>query len=222
MSNSSRRPLGAPLGRPVRLVCLISGGGRTVLNLHAQIAAGALDAEIVAVFASRACAGVGRCRAAGLPVEVIAARSFTDDAAFGEAIWGRIDAGGADLVVLAGFLSRLPIPPEWELRVMNIHPSLLPAFGGAGMYGDRVHAAVLARGVTVSGCTVHFVTEEYDAGPIVSQTVVPVATDDDAAALAARVFEAECEALPNAITAWASGRLEVRGNRVRVAANGTA
>lgn len=210
-----RRPLDSPLGRPVRLACLLSGGGRTVLNLHAQIAAGTLDAEIVAVIASRDCAGVGRCREAGLTAEVVPPRSFPDEAAFAAAVWGRVEAAGADLVVLAGYLSRLPIPPAWDLRVLNIHPSLLPAFGGVGMYGDRVHAAALARGVTVSGCTVHFVTEEYDAGPILSQTVVPVEPDDDPAALAARVFAAECEALPAAVAAWASGRLEVTGGRVR-------
>ncbi|MFH5804770.1 phosphoribosylglycinamide formyltransferase [Alienimonas sp. DA493] len=210
-----RRPLAAPLGRPVRLACLISGGGRTVLNLHEQIAAGALEAEIVSVLASRECAGVVRCEEAGLSAEVVAPRSFPDVAAFGEAVWSRVEASGADLVVLAGFLSRLPIPERWDLRVLNIHPSLLPAFGGAGMYGDRVHRAALARGVTVSGCTVHLVTEEYDAGPIVLQSVVPVEPDDDADALAARVFDAEREALPEAVRRWASGRLEVSGNRVR-------
>lgn len=213
--NGPRRPLAAPLERPVRLACLISGGGRTVLNLHEQIVAGGLDAEIVCVIASRPCAGVGRCEAAGLAVEVVAPRSFPDETAYGVAVWSRIADSGADLVVLAGFLSRLPIPKRWDLRVLNIHPSLLPAFGGAGMYGDRVHRAALARGVTVSGCTVHLVTEEYDAGPIVLQAVVPVEPDDDADALAARVFAAECEALPEAIRGWASGRLEVRGNRVR-------
>ncbi|NNJ27603.1 Phosphoribosylglycinamide formyltransferase [Planctomycetes bacterium LzC2] len=200
----------------MRLACLISGGGRTVLNLQEKIAAGALNAEIVSVLASRDCAGVGRCEAAGLSVEVVSPRRFPSEIAFGEAIWGRIEQRGADLTVLAGFLSRLPIPERWELRVMNIHPSLLPAFGGAGMYGDRVHRAALARGVTVSGCTVHFVTEEYDAGPIVSQSIVPVEPDDDADALAARVFAAECDALPAAVREWAGGRLEVTGNRVRI------
>ena len=214
-SEALRIPLAEPLGRPVRLACLISGGGRTVSNLHARIAAGTLEAEIVCVLASRACAGVGRCEAAGLPTEVVSPRSFPGQDAFGAAIWRRIEASGADLVLLAGFLSRLPIPTRWDLRVLNIHPSLLPAFGGAGMYGDRVHRAALTRGVAVSGCTVHFVTAEYDAGPILSQTVVPVKPDDDADALAARVFEAECAAFPAAVRAWASGRLVVTGNRVR-------
>ena len=212
----ARKPLDAPLGRPTRLACLISGGGRTVLNLQEKIAAGALDAEIVCVIASRECVGVGRCEEVGLPVEVVSPRSYSGEAAFGAAVWSRIEERDADLALLTGYLSRLPIPQRWDLRVMNIHPSLLPAFGGAGMYGDRVHRAALARGVTVSGCTVHLVTEEYDAGPIVLQSVVPVEPEDDADALAARVFAAERHALPEAIRQWASGRLEVTGNRVRI------
>ena len=199
----------------MRLVCFLSGGGRTVLNLQERIAAGTLDAAIVAVLADRDCAGVGRCEAAGLPVVTVDRRAFASPDELGAELFGRAGAAGADLVVLAGFLSRVTVPAAWELRALNIHPSLLPAFGGAGMYGDRVHAAALRRGVTVSGCTVHFVTNEYDAGPIVSQRVVPVEPGDDPAALAARVFAAECEALPAAVAAFAAGRLEVVGNRVR-------
>lgn len=198
-----------PLNRPARLACLISGGGRTVLNLHEMIAAGELNAEVVAVLADRDCPGVARCAAAGLPVERLPRSDFA------AAAWPRIEAADTDLTVLAGFLAKLPIPVGHSGRVMNIHPSLLPAFGGTGMYGDRVHRAAVERGVTVSGCTVHLVTEEFDAGPIVLQRVVPVEPDDDPAALAARVFEAEGAALPDAITAWASGRLRIEGNRVR-------
>ena len=214
MTAAPAPPLPGPLGRPARLACLISGGGRTVLNLHEKIAGGELDAEIVAVLADRDCPGVGRCGAAGLPVRVLNRRWFPDAAAFGAAVFDRVGAAGADLTVLAGFLAFLPVPDRHALRVVNIHPSLLPAFGGPGMYGDRVHAAALRRGVTVSGCTVHFVTNEYDAGPIILQRTVPVLPGDDAQTLAARVFAAECEALPDAVRAFASGRLEVRGDRV--------
>ena len=208
MSGPPPGPPTAPLGRPARLACLISGGGRTVLNLHEKIAAGSLDAEIVAVLADRECPGVGRCESAGLPVEMLPRKTFA------EAAWPRIEAAGADLTALAGFLSKLPIPARHAGRVLNVHPSLLPAFGGPGMYGDRVHAAAIARGVTVSGCTVHLVTNEYDAGPIVLQRVVPVEPDDDPPTLSARVFDAERDALPDAVRAWASGRLRVGGNRV--------
>ena len=202
-------PPTASLGRPARLACLISGGGRTVLNLHERIAAGRLDAEIALLLADRECPGVGRCEAAGLPVEVLPRRGFA------AAAWPRIEAAGADLTVLAGFLSKLPVPDRHAGRVLNVHPSLLPAFGGPGMYGDRVHRAAVARGVTVSGCTVHFVTDDYDAGPIVLQRVVPVTAADDAAAVAARVFEAERDALPDAVAAYAAGRLRIDSGRVR-------
>ena len=203
-------PPTVPLDRPVRLACLISGGGRTALNLHEKIAAGELDAEIVAVLADRPCTGARRCEAAGLPVTRATRRTAADAAnrLFTET--------GADLMLLCGFLSKLPIGDRLAGRVMNIHPSLLPAFGGPGMYGDRVHRAALERGVKVSGCTVHLVTDEYDAGPIVLQRAVPVESTDDPATLATRVFEAEREALPEAVRLWAGGRLRVEGRRVLI------
>ena len=102
-------------------------------------------------------------------------------------------------MVLAGFLRMLVLPDGWEGRVLNIHPSLLPAFGGKGFYVDRVHRAVLERGCKLSGCTIHYEDEEYDHGPILAQEAVPVEADDDAARLAARVFEAELVAYPHAI-----------------------
>jgi folate-dependent phosphoribosylglycinamide formyltransferase PurN len=106
---------------------------------------------------------------------------------------------GADLVVMAGFLSFWRVPPEFDGRVINIHPALLPDFGGKGMYGSRVHEAVLRSGRTESGCTVHFCNNEYDGGPILIQRRVPVLTGDTVETLAGRVFEQECEALPEAI-----------------------
>jgi len=99
---------------------------------------------------------------------------------------------------------------------MNIHPALLPSFGGKGMYGHHVHEAVLARGCKVSGCTVHFVTNEYDAGPIIVQRAVPVLEGDDADTLAARVFEQECVAYPQAIRLFGAGKLRIEGSVVRV------
>src|SRR4029453_6931345 len=120
---------------------------------------------------------------------------------------------GAALVCMAGFLQLLPIPDDYYHRVLNIHPALLPAFGGKGMYGRRVHEAVLAAGVKVTGCTVHFADDSYDTGPILVQRCVPVKEGDDADALAARVFEAECEAYPEAIRLIASDRVTIQGRR---------
>jgi phosphoribosylglycinamide formyltransferase-1 len=119
-----------------------------------------------------------------------------------------------DLVCLAGWLHLLPIPDDFRHRVLNIHPSLLPAFGGKGMYGRRVHEAVLAYGAKVSGCTVHFADDTYDTGPVLVQKCVPVLAGDDPDALAARVFAAECEAYPEAVGLVASGRVRVEGRRV--------
>ena len=116
--------------------------------------------------------------------------------------------------MLAGFLARIDIPDDFVNRVMNIHPALIPAFCGQGMHGRHVHSAVLQRGCTVSGCTVHFCDNEYDHGPIILQQCVPVADDDTPQTLAARVFEAECAAYPEAIRRYAAGRLRIEGNRV--------
>ena len=127
---------------------------------------------------------------------------------------------GADLVCMAGFLSLWHIPPQYDGRVMNIHPALLPSFGGKGYYGHAVHEAALAAGVKVSGCTVHFVNSEYDAGPIIVQRPVPVAEGDTPETLAARVFEQECIAYVEAIRLFAEGRLRIDNNVVHVAPAG--
>ena len=125
--------------------------------------------------------------------------AFADVAAFSEHVFEVCDAAGVDLVCLAGWLQLLQIPPRWAGRGLNIHPALLPKFGGQGMYGRRVHEAVLAAGERESGCTVHVVTDAYDAGPIVLQRRCPVLPGDTPDTLAARVFAQECEAYPEAI-----------------------
>lgn len=207
----------SPLNRPVRLAALISGGGTTVTNLQARIDAGELAAEIALVIASRPdCGGIARAEAAGLPVRVLSRKDFSSVEAYSEAIFAAVDDSGADLVTLAGFLCLLRIPERYRMRVMNIHPSLLPAFGGKGYHGRHVHTAALERGVKVSGCTVHFADNEYDHGPIIVQKAVPVLDADGPDDLAARVFEAECEAYPEAIRLFAEGRLAADGRRVRV------
>lgn len=204
--------------KSIRLGVLLSGGGRTLINMLDGIRAGTLPAEVAVVLASRNCKGVDRARAAGLDVHVVPYKQMPDVATYSARLCELLDAAGADLVCLAGFLSFWEIPPAYEGRVMNIHPALLPSFGGKGMYGHHVHEAVLAAGCKVSGCTVHFVTNEYDAGPIIVQKTAPVVEGDDADALAARVFEQECEAFPEAIALFAQGRLKVDGQVVHVSA----
>jgi phosphoribosylglycinamide formyltransferase 1 len=200
---------------PLRLAVFISGGGTTLVNLHEQIVRGELAAEIVLVLASRECRGVERALELGLPTQVVPRQEYADVETFSAALFDECRKAGAGLVALAGFLSRIQIPDDYAGRVMNIHPALIPAFCGQGMYGRRVHEAVLARGCKVTGCTVHFCDNEYDHGPIILQRTVPVQDDDDPDTLAARVFEAECEAYPEAIRLYAEGRLRVVDDRVR-------
>ena len=194
----------SPGSRPLRLAVLISGSGRTLDNLIERIAGGRLAASIEVVISSRDdVRGVRIAAAAGIPVRVVASRgrSAADSSA---EIFAICAAHRVDLVVLAGFLHLVAVPDSFVGRVINIHPSLLPAFGGQGCYGMHVHRAVLDRGCTISGCTVHIVDEKYDHGRILLQRTVPVLPDDTPESLAARVFAAECEALPEAIARFSS------------------
>lgn len=202
-------------GRPIRLGVLISGGGTTLANLIAQITDGRLDAEIAVVIASRPdCGGLQKAREAGLRTHTVVRRDHVQVDSFSCAVFDRCREACVDLVVLAGFLCRLDIPDDFRARVMNIHPALIPAFCGKGMYGGHVHEAVLDRGCQVSGCTVHFADNKYDHGPIILQRCVPVLDTDTPDTLAGRVFEAECDAYPEAIRRYASGRLRICGRRV--------
>jgi formyltetrahydrofolate-dependent phosphoribosylglycinamide formyltransferase len=184
---------------PLRLAVLLSGSGRTLDNLLDRSASGRLAATIERVVSSREdVRGVRIAEAAGIPVSVVSPRGVAV-ADFSEAIFDACELCRPDLVVMAGFLHLVRIPSRFAGRVINIHPSLLPAFGGKGFHGMHVHRAVIERGCTLSGCTVHFVDDEYDHGRILLQKAVPVLPDDSPDSLAVRVFAAECEALPEAI-----------------------
>ena len=212
-----RNPQAKAVSRPVRLGVLISGGGRTMLNILDRIDSGELNARIVLVISSLSkVAGVERARNAGLPVKVIRKKDYADIDAFSGRIEEELREAKVDLVVQGGWLCLWRIPPQYENRVMNIHPALLPSFGGKGMWGHHVHEAVLAAGCKVSGCTVHFCTNEYDKGPIIVQRVCPVQDDDTPDTLADRVFEQECIAYPEAIRLFTEDRLQVEGNQVKV------
>lgn len=183
-----------------RLVVLISGVGTTLKNLLEKIAAGKLRAEIVAVVSSKADAGgLSYSREAGIPSFVYEARDYSTRAAFSKVIFDAARRYRAELVIMGGFLRQVDIPTDFQHRVLNIHPSLIPLHSGHGFYGLKVHASVLAAGDKESGCTVHFVDNQYDHGPQILQRRVPVLASDTIDTLAARVFEAECEAYPEAI-----------------------
>ena len=204
--------------KPVRLGVLLSGGGRTLLNIDECIKRGDLPAEVAVVIASRQCKGIERSEALGLKVHLVPYKQMPDVETYSARICEILDAAKVDLVILAGFLSLWRIPDRYLGRVMNIHPALLPGFGGHGMYGHHVHEAVLRAGCKDSGCTVHFVNNEYDAGPIIVQRPVPVCEGDTPDTLAARIFEQECIAYPEAIRLFAEGRLTIDGGVVHVAA----
>ena len=202
---------------PIRLVALVSGGGTTLQNLIDRVASGALPARIAGVVSSRADAfGIARAERAGIPVSVVDAPPRRSRSGFAEEVWAAVRGFAPDLVCFAGWLHLLPIPADFRHKVLNIHPSLLPAFGGKGMYGHHVHEAVLAYGARVTGCTVHFADDTYDTGPILVQTCVPVKDGDTPDTLAARVFQAECDAYPDAIRLIAEGKVTVQGRRVIV------
>jgi formyltetrahydrofolate-dependent phosphoribosylglycinamide formyltransferase len=173
-----------------RIAVLASGGGRSFLNLIERRARGKLHCEIALLIASAP--NIGAVQHAidhGIPVVVAKASDVAS----------ALDAHKIDLAVLAGYLKRWPIPEHWQGRAINIHPALLPKFGGKGFFGHHVHEAVLAAGDQESGCTVHWVTPEYDSGSIIAQRRVPVLPGDCADSLAARVFAAECELLPEVV-----------------------
>jgi len=199
------------------IAVLISGGGTTLRNLIEKIAAGQLPVKIALVISSSSTArGLQFAAEAGIPSRVIRRHDYPTQDEFSQAIFDRCREAKVDLVVLGGFLKRLTIPQDFQNRVVNIHPALIPAFCGRGYYGRRVHEAVLDYGVKISGCTVHFADNEYDHGPVILQRAVPVLDDDTPETLAARVFAAECEAYPEALRLIAAGRVSVEGRRVRI------
>jgi len=203
---------------PLRMAVLISGSGRTLQNLLDRSAAGTLAARVVKVISSRNDAyGLERARNHGVPAEIIRRRDYDTAEEFSAALTRSLLDAEVELVAMAGFLSLYLIPPEYEGRVMNIHPALLPSFGGRGFYGERVHRAVLECGCKVSGCTVHFADNRYDRGPIIVQKAVEVREDDSPHSLADRVFEKELKAYPEAINLFAEGRLKIEEDRVRIA-----
>jgi formyltetrahydrofolate-dependent phosphoribosylglycinamide formyltransferase len=203
--------------QPLRLAVLLSGSGTTLQNLLDRCADGRLRARVVLVVSNNADAfGLERARRAGIRAEVVNRKEAGSREEFSRRIFDLCRQAQADLVCLAGFLQLIHVPDDFLGRVMNIHPALIPAFCGKGYYGHHVHEAVLAYGVKITGCTVHFADNQYDHGPIILQRTVPVLDGDTPNSLAKRVFEQECEAYPEAIRLFAEGRLKIDGQVVRI------
>ena len=200
-----------------RIAVLISGGGTTLRNLLEKIHAGQLPVEVALVVSSSPTArGLQFAAGCGHSQHRHRTQEFRQSGRFQPRVFDPCRRAGADLVVMGGFLKRLTIPDDFAHRVVNIHPALMPAFCGDGFYGHRVHEAVLEYGAKLSGCTVHFADDLYDHGPVIVQRAVPVKDGDTPETLAARVFEAECEAYPEALRLLAAGRVTVEGRRVRI------
>ena len=201
----------------LRVAVLISGSGRTLKNFIDLAADGQLPLDIcLAISSTPKASGLQHAGEAKIPSQVFQRSESTSDEAYGQVIFDACRKSKVDFVLMAGFLKLVPVPGDFAGRVLNIHPSLIPAFCGHGMYGHRVHQAVLDYGAKLTGCTVHFVDNEYDAGPIIWQQPVPVFEDDRANTLAARVFEAEKEAYPHVLKLLAAGKIKLAGRRVHI------
>ncbi|MCH2180154.1 MAG: phosphoribosylglycinamide formyltransferase [Mariniblastus sp.] len=199
------------------ITVLISGGGTTLRNLLDLQNRGALDATIKQVISSRADAtGNQYAVDANIPLVILPAKQYASAESLSQELFESVRETGTDLVVAGGFLRRLVIPDDFENRVINIHPSLIPAFCGKGFYGMRVHESVIQYGCKLSGCTVHFVDNEYDHGPIIAQRSVEVLPEDSAKGLQQKIFAEECQLYPDVINQIAAGRVSVVNRTVRI------
>ncbi len=206
-----------PVSNMLNLAILISGSGTTLQNLIDKINDKTLNANIQIVISSAPDTyGIKRAEQNNIPVAIVQRKDYNNSEIFSNTIINEIEKYSVDLIILAGFLHLFKIPDKYTGKVMNIHPGLIPSFCGKGYYGHHVHEAVIESGVKVSGCTVHFVDNEYDCGPIIIQRVVQVHEDDSPETLAQRVFKEECIAYPEAINLFAEGRLKIEGRKVRI------
>lgn len=202
-----------------RIAVLCSGGGTNLQALIDAVEAGRIDGQIVLVLsnASRAYA-LERARQHGIPAQFVSKKQAGSDEAFNDLILEKLREAEAELVVLAGYLPIVgaQIVRAYEHRIINIHPALIPAFCGPGMYGHHVHEAVLAYGAKISGATTHFVDEQVDHGGVIMQKSVPVLEGDTPQTLAARVLTVEHEILPESVSLYCAGKLGVDGRHVHV------
>ncbi len=196
-----------------------SGRGSNFQSILHAVDAGDLDLDVVCCVSDRRDAGaLDRAAGRGIPTVVLDPRDFDTEALYAEELVGALDEHGVRFIVLAGYLKKIPhvVIERYRNRILNIHPALLPAFGGKGMYGRKVHEAVVEYGVRWTGATVHLVEETFDTGPIVLQEPVPVFPEDTPDDVAARVLEVEHRLYPEALRLFAQDRVEIEGRRVRI------
>ena len=203
--------------KTLNLAILISGSGTTLQNIIDKISDNSLNARIqVVVCNSPDAYGIKRAEQNNIPTTIIQHKDHSQAGTFSRTIIKEIEKYPVDLIILAGFLHLFKIPDSYAGKVMNIHPGLIPSFCGKGYYGHHVHKAAIESGVKISGCTVHFVDNEYDRGPIIIQRTVHVNTDDTPDTLAQKVSKEECIAYPEAIRLFAEGKLKIEKRKVRV------
>lgn len=203
----------------MRIAIFASGGGSNAEAIIRAAYEGRLSAEIGMVVSNNADAGVLR-RAKALDVNYITIdqRNFEGEESYISSLFSELDENRIDFIALAGYLKLVQpkLINKYKDRITNIHPALLPSFGGKGFYGKKVHEAVLEAGCKVSGVTVHLVSETYDRGPIISQLTVPVLEDDNPESLAARLLKVEHQIYPEALQLFAEGRVRVTNNIVKI------
>ncbi len=203
----------------LNIVVFVSGRGSNLQAVLDNCQSDLYPARVVAVLSNRSKAGgLDIARSRTIPAIHISPKHFDSETEYETELTRHLETFQADLLVLAGYLKKSPsrIIRQYRNRIINIHPALLPAFGGEGLYGRRVHEAVLSYGCKVSGATVHIVDEDYDTGPPVIQECVPVLDDDTPESLAARILLVEHKILPTAIRYFAENRIQVQAGRVRI------
>ena len=194
---------------------LVSGTGRTLENMAEACKKGDVPARIVGVVSSKpGVFALKRAERLGIPYKVVSPKEFPDPKVLGEKTFSFLEECGAEWVLFGGYIHYIIVPEKYQNKVLNIHPALIPCFCGKGMYGDKVHKAVLERGVRITGVTVHFVDDKYDHGPIVLQEPVPVEYNDTVETLSERVFETEKRIYPKALKLLLEGKLVLKEGKV--------
>jgi phosphoribosylglycinamide formyltransferase 1 len=203
--------------KPLQLGVFASGKGSNFSAILKAMDDGFLNADVRILVSNNPDAGALETAGnRGIPAEAVSSHDYGSRSMFVERLTGLLNVHGVDFVALAGYMKKIPaeVVAAFPGRILNIHPALLPSFGGKGMYGRHVHEAVLAHGCKVTGATVHLVDERYDCGPIVLQQCEPVLDDDTPETLAARVLEVEHSLYPRALALFADGRVRIDGRRV--------
>ncbi|MGO9482174.1 MAG: phosphoribosylglycinamide formyltransferase [Candidatus Kryptoniota bacterium] len=202
----------------MRLAVFVSGKGTNLLNIIKKHEDGFLKSEVGLVISDHACDAVENSKRVGIETRIADPRTFPGEIQFGDFLLDVLKRYEVEFIVLAGFLKKIPdvVVRRFENRIINIHPALLPSFGGKGMYGTKVHQAVIDYGCKVSGATVHIVDSEYDRGPIVLQRCVPVKGQDTPETLASKVHQLEYDLLPEAIKLFEENKVEIKARKVLI------